>query len=278
MNPVDMTTKIYRIFKTEGLGGVIARVRRRWRLATFRPHVIEKQYGDIRFNFLVGTREGQEWYGRFLDTRLYKPLGPELAWLAETVRSGDIVADVGAHHGYFATLLAHWVGSQGKVFAFECLPENAEITSHNVSLNHLSNVEVVRLAVGGRPGQVVIANHSGGILFDPSVSQKRIAVEMTTLDRFFTDVSPTMLKIDVEGYEGEVLRGARNCLARRPKIALELHCFKFANPEVEVRQIMELLPTAGYRYQVAWEAGDPLTSLVAGLARRYNPHFYGVPV
>jgi FkbM family methyltransferase len=283
MNPLQMTAKIYRILITDGVGGVGARLRRRWRLATFRPHVLEKRYGDLSFRFFIGTREGQEWYGRFVDARLYKPLGPELAWFAENVGEGEIVADVGAHHGYFSTLFAHWVGPRGRVFSFECLPQNAAIAARNVALNHLSNVEVVERAVGARRGQAVIADHSGGILFDPTVSEKRLTVGMTSLDEFFTETHPTLLKIDVEGYEGEVLRGARACLTRRPKLALELHCFKFANPEAEVRQLLQLLPLDGYRYQVAWEAGDRLTpcvidaALAADLARRYNPHVYGLP-
>jgi FkbM family methyltransferase len=283
MNPLQLTVKVYRILTADGIGGVRARLRRRWRLATFRPHVIDKQYGELRFRFYVGTKEGQEWYGRFVDARLYKPMGPELAWFADHVRSGDIVADVGAHHGYFTTLFAHWTGPQGKIFAFECLPQNAAIAAQNVSLNGLSNVEIVECAVGAQRGQVVIADHSGGILFDPTISEQRITVGMTALDDFFVDTHPTMLKIDVEGYEGEVLKGAQACLARRPKIALELHCFKFANPETEVGRIVGLLPRDGYRYEVAWEAGDRLVpcaldaALIQGLTKRYNPHLYGVP-
>lgn len=278
-----MTAKIFRILMTEGIGGVGARIRRRWRLATFRPHVITKRYGDLRFRFLLGTKEGQEWYGRFVDTRLYKPLGPELAWFAANVKAGDIVADVGAHHGYFTTLFAHWTGVQGKVIAFECLPQNAAIAAQNVSLNRLSNVEIVERAVGAHRGQAVIADHSGGILFDPTLSERRLTVDMTALDEYFTAGYPTMLKIDVEGYEGEVLKGARACLAHRPKIALELHCFKFADRLAEVGWVVKLLPRDGYSYQVAWEAGDQLVpctldaALVRRLAKGYNPHLYGVP-
>jgi len=284
MNPLQLTAKFYRILMTDGVGGVRARLRRRWRLATFHPHVIEKQYGEHRFRFYIGTKEGQEWYGRFVDARLYKPMGPELAWFAEHVGAGDIVADVGAHHGYFTTLFAHWAGPQGRIFSFECLPQNAAIAARNVSLNGLSNVEIVECAVGAQRGHVVIADHSGGILFDPTISEKRITVGMTALDEFFVDTHPTMLKIDVEGYECEVLKGAKVCLARRPKIAIELHCFKFSDREAEVSHIVDLLPRDGYRYEVAWEAGDGLapcamdTALVQGLANHYNPHLYGVPV
>src|SRR5438552_12269536 len=109
--------KILRILAAEGVGGVTARIRRRWRLGTFVPHVLEKQHAGVRFRFYIGTTEGQEWYGRFVDTRLYKPLRAELAWLGRAAEPGDVVADVGAHHGYFSVLMAHWVGARGKVYA-----------------------------------------------------------------------------------------------------------------------------------------------------------------
>src|SRR5256886_4585682 len=92
--------KIVRILAAEGVGGVTARIRRRWRLGTFVPHVLEKQHAGVGFRFSIGTTEGQEWYGRFVDTRLYKPLRAELAWLGRAAEPGDVVADVGAHHGY----------------------------------------------------------------------------------------------------------------------------------------------------------------------------------
>src|SRR6266511_250521 len=132
MSALELFRKILRIWATECFGGVTARIRRRWRLWTFRPYAVEKEYNGFRFRFYVGTREGQEWYGKFVDTRLYKPVARELTWLASAAKPGDIVADVGAHHAYFTLLLSHWVGDEGMVYAFECLPENAEIAERNV--------------------------------------------------------------------------------------------------------------------------------------------------
>src|SRR6266704_1049335 len=102
MSALELLKKTVRVWATEGFGGLIARVRRRWRFMTFKPFTLEKRYNGFRFQFHVGTKEGQEWYGKFVDTRLYKPVARELAWLANAVERGDMVADVGAHHAYFA--------------------------------------------------------------------------------------------------------------------------------------------------------------------------------
>jgi FkbM family methyltransferase len=283
MSALGLPGKILRILATEGRGGIAARIRRRWRLWSFRPQVLEKQYDGFRFRFYIGTTEGQEWYGKFVDTRLYKPVRAELAWLARAAAPGDLVADVGAHHGYFSLLLSHWVGAEGKVYAFECLPENAEIAARNVALNGFQNMDVVRKAVGARSGTVEIVNNSGGILGRRGPEVSPLEAEMIALDEFFPARVPDLLKIDVEGYEFEVLKGARRCLAARPKIALEFHCFQFADPVAHVERVLGLLPTEGYHYQIAYEAGDELVDYAFAsdsptvIGRRYNPHLYGLP-
>jgi len=80
-----------------------------------------------------------------------------------------------------------------------------------------------------------------------------------------------------------VLTGARRCLAARPKIALEFHCFKFADPVEHVARVLDLLPRAGYEYQIAYEAGDELVDYTLDrhsasvIGSRYNPHLYALP-
>jgi len=281
---IDQLRKIPPILAHEGLGGLVAHARRRWRLwRRFRPYVLEKQYENYRFRFYVGTREGQEWYGRFVDTRLYKPVAAELAWLARAVAPGDVVADVGAHHAYFALLMGNWVGAGGRVFAFECLPDNADIAMRNVLLNEVTNVEIIRKAVGAQAGTIEIVNNSGGALGPRNPGVEVLPVEMIALDDFFTGRVPDLLKIDVEGFEYEVLKGASRCLEARPKIALEFHCFQYTDPSAHVARVLELLPTEGYEFKIAFEAGDELVDYQvtrdspARLGRQFNPHLYGVP-
>lgn len=283
-SPLEVARRAISVFGNEGLGGVVSRIRRRWRFRTFKPHVLEKRYEDHRFRFLIGTPEGQEWYGKFIDNRLYKPMGPELAWLKRAVRAGDRIADVGAHHGYFAVLFAHWVGSNGNVVAFECLPENAAIASYNARINQLGSVHIVAKAVGSKSGTVEIGTTSAGVRVDRSAQSQLVTVEMISLDEFFGDRYPDLLKIDVEGYELEVLKGAKDCLARRPHIALEFHCFKYEDPRAEAQQILDLLPTAGYEFMLAVEAGEALVKFAVNeqsadvIAKQYNPHLYASPL
>src|SRR5437763_15324774 len=91
--------KILRILAAEGVGGVTARIRRRWRLGTFVPHVLEKQHAGVRFRVYIGTTEGQEGYGRFVDTRVYQRLAAELAGPGRALEPGRRAAAAGGPHG-----------------------------------------------------------------------------------------------------------------------------------------------------------------------------------
>jgi hypothetical protein len=80
----------------------------------------------------------------------------------------------------------------------------------------------------------------------------RIEVEMTSLDREVErlGLEPDLLKIDVEGFEYEVLLGARGLLARRkPPICLELHLGLLERRGVAPRQVVELLQSHGYGFR-----------------------------
>src|SRR5439155_133335 len=81
--------------------------------------------------------------------------------------------------------------------------------SRNVVLNGLQNIAVVRTAVGAASGTIDIVNNSGGILGDRVPGMRVLQVAMTSLDEFFGERLPNLLKIDVEGYEFDVLTGAR---------------------------------------------------------------------
>src|SRR4051812_18798477 len=72
--------------------------------------------------------------------------------LRAAVRPGDVVYDVGANIGFFATLFSRWVGAEGRVFAVEPEPENLALLRRNLESNRCGNVTVCDCAVGARRG------------------------------------------------------------------------------------------------------------------------------
>ncbi|HEV2287447.1 MAG TPA: FkbM family methyltransferase [Candidatus Acidoferrales bacterium] len=125
--------------------------------------------------------------------------------LKRFVSPGSVVADVGAHFGYWALGLARICGSSGMVFAFEPSPENRNWLLENLQINSISNVYIIPLAVSDTQGIATISD-DGSMC---KLSSGAIEVETTTMDKFCeTNPIPDFMLIDVEGFAGNVLRGS----------------------------------------------------------------------
>jgi FkbM family methyltransferase len=175
-------------------------------------------------------------------------IGVQLA-LQRLLRRGDVFYDVGANAGFFTVLAARLVGPRGLVFAFEPLPENVESVREQVELNRLSWCEVVPFAVGAHSGQSALSYvpgrsalaHLGPRGFE---SELEIPVRTVTLDEFTArNPFPSLVKIDVEGAEAEVLEGAVAAMERGAHLVLELH-----GPEIAA-EVVKMLGRAGYVFE-----------------------------
>ncbi len=144
--------------------------------------------------------------------------------ICSALSPGDVFVDIGANFGYYTLLAAGLVGNQGHVYGFEPLPRVAEQLKRNVALNHLANVTVHEAAVGDSCREatmfVPVRAQSGiATLATPTWIKDRAArqiqVPVTTLDDAFGDreLAIGVMKIDAEGYELRILRGARRLLS-----------------------------------------------------------------
>lgn len=145
--------------------------------------------------------------------------------LRRLVRPGMSVADVGANIGLLTLVMAHAVGPEGKVIAFE--PEatpraNLEKMKH---LNGLAWVEVRDQAVGREAGRLTfhvseIIGHSSLYALPEAEGARKVEVEVVRLD----DVAPAkrldIVKIDVEGAELDVMAGMKGVIAKNPDLAI----------------------------------------------------------
>lgn len=143
--------------------------------------------------------------------------------IGKYVTPGSTVLDVGANYGVYAIRAAQLVGPAGMVYAFEPNPILAHLLSKSKRANDLSCLRVVNSVVGERRGPVgfrlMEGVHGSGQVHELGENQ----MQMIALDDILvTEVS--LLKIDVEGYEGQVLMGGDVTIRRnRPVIVVELH-------------------------------------------------------
>jgi FkbM family methyltransferase len=143
--------------------------------------------------------------------------------LAEHIVPGSVVVEVGAHIGTHTVRIGELAGPWGRVYAFEPQRKIYRELHHNLALNGLTNVVAMRMAIGSGATRVIEMNpttpgNEGGT----GVGAGGDAAELRSLDSFhFEQVS--LLKIDVETYENEVLDGAVDTIRRnRPVILIEM--------------------------------------------------------
>ena len=173
----------------------------------------------------------------------------------DLVNPGDIAYDVGANIGYISLLLARAVGDDGKVFAFEALPDNQIRLYKNIAHNKMTlRVSVVRAAVidSPRPVRFMIGPSHGMGKVQGSAGRKEfeysqsIVVSGTSLDTFVYTAgrpAPDVVKMDIEGGEVLALPGMRRILAEaRPIMLLELH------GDESVQVAWDILSAADYRF------------------------------
>jgi FkbM family methyltransferase len=148
------------------------------------------------------------------------------------VSKDDIVADIGANIG----LTSIWFsGKVKKIYAFEPSPTTFEILKANLNAAHATNVGACNIGMGSKDVFTNIAfakeDKSGAFVIGANkIAQDFITekIKLTSLDNFFknTDEKPNFLKIDVEGYETEVIKGAADLLRScKPTAVMEMNAF-----------------------------------------------------
>lgn len=216
-------------------------------------------------------------------TGLYE--APVQAALAGALRPGDVVLDVGANIGFLTVLAARLVGPGGRVVAFEPVPVNARLVRRNAALNRQAQVEVVQAAVGDRSGRatLVLARHAGGAALAgadrPFDACGELTVDLVDLDGWLAANAARLpgpvrlLKVDVEGAEPAVLRGASGLLTgARPLVLLEVDAPEAPAAEAKFAACGEILAGHGYAVErlpvaypgVAWHVIHLLAGPASG--------------
>lgn len=209
----------------------------------FTPYTVTKDMEGETFQFFVGDRTGRDWYDR---PCINNPVWREMRFVRDQmIVPGDVIFEAGGHHGCSVILLSRWVGDDGKVVTFEPLGNNFEILERNVRLNQLTNVVAKREALGATAGTIFFDEVLSGI------GTTGIPVPVARLDDY-ASLNPSFLKLDVEGFEVDVLRGATAILATRPKVEIEVHTDLLPLYGASVNDIFRLMDVEGYDVWVQW--------------------------
>lgn len=177
----------------------------------------------------------------------------EMTFMKRYLRPGDTFVDVGANVGVYTLLASALVGAAGTVHAFEPSLTTARRLRENIELNQLANVRVQQFALSDQEGTAQLdigcddciaslVPHGGS-----ATTAHQSDVKCATLDSLMPDLQAAMAKLDVEGAEPLVIRGARGLLAKGvpPVIQIEMggYCRKFG---FETHDFITELAEQGY--------------------------------
>jgi FkbM family methyltransferase len=195
------------------------------------------------------------------DTLTFDGFEPaERAFVQRFLQPGMTVLDIGAHHGYYTLLASKLVGSAGRVIAFEPSPREQKALRLNLILNRCGNVSVQRVALGREETETTLYVAGGrqtgcNSLRPPAIPDEAspVRVHVTRLDDWLDRqkiAQVDFVKVDVEGAELEVLKGAERLFDRKPRpvILAEVQDVRTRPWGYRAKEILFHLHEKGYKW------------------------------
>jgi FkbM family methyltransferase len=227
----------------------------------FREYQFDFTFRTRRLNILWSARAFPELLTKhMLFHGLYQH--DVLLWIMGYCRKGDIVFDVGAFHGLMSIVASKAVGREGKVVAFEPNPKAREHLLEHLDLNQCRNVRVESIGLMDCEGATDFYPQSGDVTWnssfvrefvDASHKVESISVDCTRIDRYVqeTGLVPSLIKIDTEGTELLVLKGAAATIEQhRPILVLEFNPESAARAGTSIAGLTSYLEDLSYSLKV----------------------------
>lgn len=285
-----------------GFQNAANRLRRRLVASVTRRYPLFSGCGEVAncrlVRALAGRKKGLDWVrlrqgpylcvmlGDYLSNTVYfsRDWDRKISWTCERLlRPGDVALDIGANIGLVTCQMAAMVGTTGAVHSFEPNPVVADLLRQSIARNGFSHVTLHPVALGDAEGELELTvpqeNHCLGTLTRDTKGAK-FTVPVKTLSDWFERSKVTrirLMKIDVEGFEEQVFRGAERLLSavRPDAVLLELNKYEGAFDAHPVIQILrrygydflalpkKLFRMSAERFVSAGVAGSPSNDLVA---------------
>jgi FkbM family methyltransferase len=184
---------------------------------------------------------------------------------------GMVMADVGANIGIYSRFFSRLVGPSGQVHAFEPAPDN--FAHLRETTRDLANIVINQAAVGERSGTVTLfisdtlnVDHQ---TYDSGEGRRGVDVPLVALDEYFpAGCKLDFIKIDVQGFEMSVFKGASRVLADNADIGIltEFWPYGLRNAGSDPREVIAFIRGLGFNILTLSAEGRPIEDLLAGPA------------
>ncbi len=180
------------------------------------------------------------------------------------IKPGMKILEIGANIGYYALIETKLAGPTGHLYAIEPSPYNFDLLKRNLELNNIRNADLHQAAFGEKRDKVKFYMYDRSNLSsfikreDMGMETTEIEVEMVTLDDFLRLKNADFIRMDVEGYELEILKGGTQVLSSdsKPKLFfIEVHSDLLHKKDSSGREIIELLAKYGYEVRKSFWRG-----------------------
>ncbi len=268
---ISFKTKCFNFFRKlfiiSGFDKILARYTRHKSMNSFAAKLIPPNY-----LYAAGTIRKCEVDGIVFQLDISDTVGhsnyfnvdePAQQLLYDFVQKGMVVIDIGANIGATTLNFAKKVSAAGKVFSFEPSPYNYNKAKQNISLNNFSNIKLINQGLGNEKATAFLynvnANNRGmqrllNVKGNNSTYEKT-AVEIDTLDncvKKFSIPEPSLIKIDVEGYEYKVIEGGEEMISKyKPVLFIELDDDNLREQGATSLQLIQLLQQLRYKIKNA---------------------------
>ena len=178
---------------------------------------------------------------------------PEVKLLKKHLKKGQVFVDVGAHIGVFTLTAAKLVGPKGHVYAFEPNPNSFKLLKKNVKANKFKNVTLFNMAVTDKVSKtsLYVNNQNTGDtrISKPGIPSRKIKVETTNLDRVLKNTKVDFMKIDVQGAEMLVLKGAEKVLVKNKKMKTLLEVWPYGLNKLKTsgKNLIKMISDMGFK-------------------------------
>lgn len=179
---------------------------------------------------------------------------PEIWLYRQIVRPGDIVVEPGANVGTHSVFLSRAIGPEGRLYAFEPGRLTHQLLCANIALNECLNVHAKHQAIGAEIGRLRFpqldpespGNYGAVSMHGASTDDNSDLVDVVSIDSLGLR-RIDFIKCDIEGFEPQMLAGARDTLSRlRPVVYLELGGFSQDRPTGNRDELVTTLESYGY--------------------------------
>jgi FkbM family methyltransferase len=214
----------------------------------------------------------------YIDSSLYQDsFEPDtIKAFKKIIRPGIQFIDIGANIGFFSLLVAKHAGKNGKVVAFEPTRYGFDKTSKNLALNSFHNITLEKIALSDKNDEAEMFFNASWPIDNQFEPKEKIPEKLRfeTLDWYVKRMNiPNidLIKIDVDGFEFKILKGARETLAKMsPLIILEICGYTLKRNGDSIKDIVDYLLSFNYSFY-SEKNFEPITDLQSELIN--NPLF-----